>query len=388
MLYLIISNQNQIIYIFIIALLLYPLVRGLVKLGRKSSHKAFLKNQEVSNEIEKIIENLFLIKILKKIDYEIEAFSSYLKQYYKEQILNQKFGTINSLFPVSLGTFIMAGSLLFLNLSFITLDFIGVIIRLSQSLGSFNKNLSWAATQFVYLERLQDMDQNRKVAYNNESNTNNVLEENKVLKFDKVNFKFRSSEKFLFKDLNLEIYKNKKYLLIGPNGSGKSTLIGLMAGVLHPTSGSIYLNRFRVGYVSAYPMILKDTIKNNLLYGNETIKISDEELVKYINDLATFEKFTFKDLDNQVSNKTLSSGQMQKIAFIRSFISNPEVLFLDESTSNLDIDSKKIIINFLSNKNLTIVNSTHNQEDFKNYDFLIEISNIYNNFSNVIQKKL
>ena len=65
---------------------------------------------------------------------------------------------------------------------------------------------------------------------------------------------------------------------------------------------------------------------------------------------------------------------MQKIAFIRAFISNPRILFLDESTANLDTRSKEIVKNLLSKKDFTIINSTHNLEDFQNYDYSIELS--------------
>ena len=69
------------------------------------------------------------------------------------------------------------------------------------------------------------------------------------------------------------------------------------------------------------------------------------------------------DLDSEVSNKSLSSGQMQKISFIRAMLSKPDILILDEATSNLDSDSKDIIKSQLKNSKVTIVNSTHNTDE-------------------------
>ena len=66
-------------------------------------------------------------------------------------------------------------------------------------------------------------------------------------------------------------------------------------------------------------------------------------------------------------------GQMQKIAFIRALLSKVEVLILDESTSNLDEESKQLIFKILEDKRLTIINSTHNKDDFKNMDLHIEL---------------
>lgn len=369
--YIFISNQSEIIYIFAGGILLYPLIRTLVKLGRKSSHIAYIQNQEVSDEVEKIIENLFLIKILNKVDLEIGKFGNYLRNYYKAQIANQKYGTLNSLLPVSISTFVLAVSMLFLTLSFITLDFIGVIIRLFQSLGVFNKNLSWAATQFVFLENLkltiEHQEKNKNIVIEN-------IENETIIDFSDVSFKYLSAENYIFEKVNLKILNNKKYLITGPNGAGKSTLLGLMAGVYYPSSGKISIQSNETAYVSAYPMIIKDTLKNNLLYGNESLKISDKELIDYIYTFELFKNFKVQDLNKNVSNKTLSSGQMQKIAFIRALISSPKILFLDESTANLDTDSKKIVKKLLSNRSFTIINSTHNLEDFKNYDYLVELS--------------
>ena len=74
-----------------------------------------------------------------------------------------------------------------------------------------------------------------------------------------------------------------------------------------------------------------------------------------------------------VSNRSLSSGQMQKISFIRAFLNKSEILLLDEAFSNIDQTSKETISEILRNENLTIINSTHKSTDFKNITKHIEI---------------
>ena len=66
-------------------------------------------------------------------------------------------------------------------------------------------------------------------------------------------------------------------------------------------------------------------------------------------------------------------GQMQKISFIRALLSGVEILVLDESTSNLDTESKVLIYDILNSKELTILNSTHSPNELINYDLHIEI---------------
>ena len=78
-------------------------------------------------------------------------------------------------------------------------------------------------------------------------------------------------------------------------------------------------------------------------------------------------------LDKKVSNNTLSSGQMQKISFIRALLSEADILLLDESTSNLDVETKKLIFNILREKKITIINATHSIDEFNYFDNHLKI---------------
>ena len=115
------------------------------------------------------------------------------------------------------------------------------------------------------------------------------------------------------------------------------------------------------------------SIRENLRYGNSN-DISDDKLNEYIK---LFDLFNGEapNLDMRINNKSLSSGQMQKISFIRVMLADVDVLFLDESTSNLDIDTKNKIYSVLKKLEITVINSTHSKEDFE-YDFHLNIKNI------------
>ena len=113
------------------------------------------------------------------------------------------------------------------------------------------------------------------------------------------------------------------------------------------------------------PLIFNATLKENILYGNP-YKIEDSEIVNLVNKFELYKENEYS-LNNIVSNNSLSSGQMQKIAFMRALLNKNELLLLDESTSNLDIETKKLIFKILNEKKITILNSTHNYEDFE-YD--------------------
>ena len=89
-----------------------------------------------------------------------------------------------------------------------------------------------------------------------------------------------------------------------------------------------------------------------------------------------FEVFKEKDgydLNRKIDSASLSSGQMQKIAFIRALLSNPEILLLDESISNLDDFSKELVLDIISNQKNTVINSTHDPEKYNNIDSVFKL---------------
>ena len=96
-------------------------------------------------------------------------------------------------------------------------------------------------------------------------------------------------------------------------------------------------------------------------------------LISLVKNFKLFNEIVENPLDLLVSNKSLSSGQMQKVSFMRAILSDVEILFLDESTSNLDDESRILIFNLLKNTDITIINSTHNPENF-DYDSRIRVS--------------
>ena len=147
-----------------------------------------------------------------------------------------------------------------------------------------------------------------------------------------------------------------------------------MSGILTPDKGTVISYSSKFSYVGATPLIISASLRDNLIYGNKN-KLDDSELIKMVDEFKVFQNNEI-GLDDRISNKNLSSGQMQKISFIRALLSNPEILVLDEATSNLDFESKKIINNYINKLNLTIINSTHNNDELTyDYHYKIEVNN-------------
>ena len=176
-------------------------------------------------------------------------------------------------------------------------------------------------------------------------------------------------------DISFDIEKNKTMGLLGPNGCGKTTSIGMMLGLITPTSGQIFIDgivlepksRIRLlslmNFASPYIELPKKlTVKQNLevyarLYGVKEINVRVNEMIEDLN------------LQNFLNKKTgeLSSGQKNRVALAKSLINKPKLLFLDEPTASLDPDVgdfvREYIEKYKKNNELTILLASHNMRE-------------------------
>ena len=370
------STNLETIGIFALGgLILFFPTRTLLRLGRKYMHESWVNAQETGRDVQRVVDNIFLIKILGTSQQEIERYDLTTKKLQDSQLKNQVFGTINSLMPNFVTVFTISMLFIFTNLTkTITLEFLGVTLRLVQTLGSLNTSLNMMINSQVHLSKFIELENNKLIERPDYLVVDDDLSKSITMKG--IKFKYFNSDEYIFDNLNLEIEKNKHTIITGPNGSGKSTLLGLISKVFYPEEGEIKINTNEIGYVGVTPLIIEGTLKDNLLYGNNSPK-KDDEIIKLIKEFELFNN-DVRGLDTIIDKKSLSSGQMQKISFIRSLLANTKLLLLDESTSNLDIETKNLIFKILKNKNITILNSTHNKEDFE-YDNHIKINYVGEN---------
>lgn len=365
------TTNLQTISIFLLGgLVLFFPTRKFLKLGRKYMHESWVNAQETGRDVQRVVENIFLIKILGTSNSEIERYDKTTKKLQESQLKNQIFGTLNSLMPNFLTVFTISILFIFTNLTkTITLEFLGVTLRLVQTLGSLNNSLNMMINSQVHLSKFIELEDNKIIERPNYYIVDNNLKTALVL--TNIGFKYYNSEEFIFENLNLEIKKNKHTIITGPNGSGKSTLLGIISKIFYPEMGEVLINTNEIGYVGVTPLIISGSLRQNLLYGNKKNK-SDKEIQTLIDEFELFNN-NEKNLDTLIDSKSLSSGQMQKISFIRSLLADVNLLLLDESTSNLDIETKNLIFGILKSKEITIINSTHNKDEF-DYDFHIAVT--------------
>lgn len=349
----------------------FPLLK-LIKKSREYMDKSYVYGQKTNKEIERIIDNLFLIKLLNKVDDELERFLNKVKKLNHSFYNNHRYTILNSFLPSLITVFILAViTIYFSNLFIITLDFVAITLRLFQSIGLLSNSANQIVNSHVHLDKFYKLEKNKEIINENLYVVNPNIENALALKFENVGFRFFNSEDFLFDNFSFEIQKNSHTLLTGSNGSGKSTVLGLIAGVYYPIKGLIVTHSDRFSYVGPNPLIFEASLLENITYGLK--EFDKDKLFELLNIFKISQSLNEKTLDMVVSNKTLSSGQMQKIAFIRALLANSDILLLDESTSNLDSDSKIQVYEYLNNSNLTIINSTHDEKSLLSYDNHLEI---------------
>ena len=371
--YLVISDISLITFFGIGVLLLALPIFKLIKIAKNYMHERYIIGQVVTKDLVNAIENLPLIKMLRMEEIESNNYLTSLKKVYNIAFKNYQIGFVNQQLPNFFTLIVFA---VILNLksfySRITLDFLGVTIRLFQSLSNITNSLSQVVNSQIHIQEFVNIQN-----FNKKQNKDYlVLTNNNKIELKKIYFKYANSENYLFKNLNIAFEKDSHNIVIGPNGSGKSTLLGLIGNVLIPESGSCELFSEKLSYIGATPFIFSKTLRENIMYGNQ-LHIKDSEIHEIMFKLDIFKEKNNYELNRLIDNTSLSSGQMQKIAFARALLSNPEILLLDEAMANLDDKSTEIVLNILKEKKVTVINSTHDPELYTSVDnmYKIEIDN-------------
>ena len=176
------------------------------------------------------------------------------------------------------------------------------------------------------------------------------------------------------KNISFKIKKGTIIGLLGPNGCGKSTTIGMMLGLIKPSSGTVIINNQNIennrtnllekmNFISPYVELPKKlTVEENLkvygrLYGVKNLKDKIDDLM---------EKLNLVDFKSRKTGE-LSSGQKNRVSLAKALINDPEILFLDEPTASLDPDVgdyiRGFIENYASNQGATILLASHNMNE-------------------------
>lgn len=205
-----------------------------------------------------------------------------------------------------------------------------------------------------------------------------------IIHIEQLFKKYKDADDFSINNLSLIIEEKEIFGLLGPNGAGKTTLLSILCGLIKPTSGKFSINELSyqknateikklMGVVpqeyALYPTL---TARENLLYFGSMYGLKGKELkskVEQTLDHLGLLKFADKKVE------TFSGGMKRRVNLIAGILHNPLILFLDEPTVGVDVQSKNVIIDYLkelNSKGTTIIYTSHHLVEAQ--DFCTQIA--------------
>ena len=348
-----------------------PLSMIMAKIVASFSHNHYKKQSELQANVSSLsLEALNNIDIVQSLNYEqssIEAFDNKNQELKKEGVIaqfsaswvNPSTRLVNNIIYVLIG---IAGIIMLSHSSDLaTLFAVMSIGRLSSFLSYTNQY----SKPFNEISNVASEYENAKASFKRINDFLNIeddinlgvtdIKDIESIEFKDMSFSYDEKQK-LIENFDLVIKKGQKVAIVGPTGAGKTTLINLLMRFYDPNSGDIIINnrscfdiskqslRQNVGMVLQDTWIFTGTIMDNIRYFKRTA--SEEEVIEaakrahadiFINTLPN-------GYQTLVSNRHgLSEGQRQMIAIARVLLLNPQLVILDEATSNIDTRSEKLI---------------------------------------------
>ena len=195
-----------------------------------------------------------------------------------------------------------------------------------------------------------------------------------MIKFQNITLSYDNKENII-DNLNLEINDNEFLVIVGPSGCGKTSLVKMLAGLIKPTSGSIYINDKVINDIEPYNRGISYmqqnskvyphmNVYNNISFGLEAKKGNKESIDLKVNEIA--EMLSIKPYLKRKPNE-LSGGELQRVNLAKTLVLDNKIVIFDEPLSNIDAKLKsdmRFDIKRLHNiKNNTTIYITHDQEE-------------------------
>ena len=372
----------------------------LVLLKRKTS-LAQLKGEKISQEVKnfysEVLQHLDGMKTVKSYRMEstnIEEFNKLndnLKKSYVDTITNYSdvsfIFNLSSAVILSILVFILIDVLAIPTAALLILIFL--FIRMVPKFSTIQQNYQYFINMLPSFVNVMEIQEACEKEYEIELKQDEIKMHNEI-RLENISFSYGEND-FTINNLSLTVPAGKTTAIIGPSGAGKSTIADMVMGLITPTDGRITMDnktlspenmlnwRSQIGYVAQDPFLFHDTIRANLLVARPNANEND---IKDALQMAAAEEFISKlpqGLETVVGDRgvRLSGGEKQRLTLARALLSSPNLLILDEATSNLDSENEKLIqdsIEKLHGK-MTILVIAHRLSALKRADNIYLIEN-------------
>ncbi len=369
------------VVIFVVTILATIVPKKLADAIEKKQGEKMADTDRLNNGIADFINNHILFKTFKADKYVQQTFNKEFDSFGKSSL--DVVSAESLVVAVSYaGAFLIDKIWMFLGIYLMSInkltfgEFVG-FLTLSTSLNIPLQVLPAIFSEYSVI-KVSDQRLEELLAYDEEVGGSEICEVDSPIYNEKfIEFSYEDKEEvsgqsFAFRDFTL--LKGDRVELSGASGCGKSTLMKVLLG-FYDTKEKIFINidgkkyfgneiYKRVAYIPQVPLIFKDTVMNNVLYGCVDRMVDKEEVVevcKLVN-LHQLISGLSEGYDSVVDEKSLSTGQKQRLSIARALISKKDVLFLDEITSALDSENEKLVLEVVKNSFDTIVLISHKEE--------------------------
>jgi molybdopterin-binding protein len=192
-----------------------------------------------------------------------------------------------------------------------------------------------------------------------------------MLKLDNIQKSFGA---FSLNGISLEVNKGDYFIVLGPSGAGKSVVLEIIAGLVKPDSGTIYLNNININEKRIQDrnlgLVFQDlalfphlTVRKNIAYPLKRRGLNQTEINRKVIELA--QNLSISHLLKRFP-PTLSGGEQQRVALARTLATAPDLLLLDEPLSSLDVELRadiRKLLREINRKGQTIIHVTHDYEE-------------------------